>query len=96
MWDDTITDPTVRNEARGFAWSFHTSNGPPEAYLDTDGMCLYIDAALADAAEVACVLRQYVPGSIEVTFCDQGYDFDLVITPGTTPAELIGKADALP
>ncbi|WP_150529921.1 hypothetical protein [Streptomyces vinaceus] len=59
-------------------------------------MCLYIDAALADAAEVACVLRQYVPGSIEVTFCDQGYDFDLVITPGTTPAELIGKADALP
>ncbi|MFE5481002.1 hypothetical protein [Streptomyces sp. NPDC056527] len=50
----------------------------------------------ADAAEIACVFRQYVPGSIEVIFCNQAFNVDLVITPDTTPAELIGKVDALP
>ncbi|WP_329390343.1 hypothetical protein OG625_38965 [Streptomyces sp. NBC_01351] len=96
IWADAIIDPTNRNEARGFTWSFQTSSGPAETYLHADGTCLYIDAALADAAEIACLFRQYVPGSIEVIFCDQGYNFDLVITPDTTAAELIGKVDALP
>ncbi|MFD0078683.1 hypothetical protein ACFVIY_40570 [Streptomyces sp. NPDC127166] len=96
IWADTVIDPTVRSEARGFTWSSQTSCGSAETYLDTDGTCLYIDAALTDAARIACVFRDCVPGSIEVIFCDQGYNFDLVITPDTTPAELIGKADALP
>ncbi|MFI8391849.1 hypothetical protein [Streptomyces sp. NPDC085540] len=94
-WTNTITDPATLNEARGFTWSFQTSSGPVETYLHTDGTCLYIDAALADAAEIACLFRQYVPGSIEVIFCDQGYNFDLVITRDTTPAELIRRVDAL-
>ncbi|MFE3584525.1 hypothetical protein [Streptomyces vinaceus] len=96
IWADTVIDPTIRSEARGFTWSFQTSCGSAETYLHTDGTCLYIDAALTDAAQIACILRDCVPESIEVIFCDQGYNFDLVITPDTTPAELIGKADALP
>ncbi|MFE2275393.1 hypothetical protein ACFXB4_40015 [Streptomyces lavendulae] len=96
IWADTVIDPITRNEARGFTWNFETSSGPGETYLHTDGMCLYIDTAFADAAEIACLFRRYVPGSIEVIFCDQGYNFDLVITPDTTPAELISRADALP
>ncbi|MFC8583665.1 hypothetical protein ACFUGD_03680 [Streptomyces sp. NPDC057217] len=96
IWADTVIDPTIRSEARSFTWSFQTSCGSAEAYLDTDGTCLYIDAALTDAARIACVFRACVPGTIEVILCDQGYDFDLVITPGTTPAALIGKVDALP
>ncbi|MFE6039860.1 hypothetical protein [Streptomyces sp. NPDC056452] len=96
IWADTITDPTIRSEVRGFTWSFWTSSGPAEACLHTDGTCLYIDAALADAAQIACVFRHYVPGSIEMIFCDQGYNFDLAMTPDTTPAELIRKVDALP
>ncbi|MFF3652710.1 hypothetical protein ACFYXV_29250 [Streptomyces sp. NPDC002181] len=95
IWADTVIDPTIRSEARGFAWSFQTTCGSAETYLDTDGTCLYIDAAFTDAAQIACIFRDCVPGSIEVIFCDQGYNFDLVITPGAIPAELIGKVDAL-
>ncbi|MFF9056706.1 hypothetical protein ACF09Z_36840 [Streptomyces erythrochromogenes] len=91
IWADTVIDPTIRSEARGFTWGFQTSRGPAETYLHTDGTCLYIDAALTDAAQIACIFRDCVPGSIEVIFCDQGYNFDLAITPDTTPAELLAK-----
>ncbi|MFF6787463.1 hypothetical protein ACFY9C_00085 [Streptomyces filamentosus] len=96
IWADTVIDPTIRGAARGFTWSLQTSCGSAEAYLDTDGTCLYIDAALTDAAQIACIFRDCVPRTIEVIFCDQGYNFDLVIAPGTTPAALIGKVDAFP
>ncbi|MFD9412064.1 hypothetical protein ACFWBN_34340 [Streptomyces sp. NPDC059989] len=96
IWADMVIDPTIRNEARGFTWSFQTSCGSAETYLDEDGTCLYIDAALTDAAQIACIFRDCVPGFIEVILCDQRCNFDLVITPDTTPAELIGKANALP
>lgn len=95
IWADAIIDPTNWHEARDFTWRFQTSSGPAETYLHADGTCLYIDAALADAAEIACLFRQYVPESIEVIFCDQSYNFDLVITSDTTPAELITKVHAL-
>ncbi|MFK0237751.1 hypothetical protein [Streptomyces vinaceus] len=69
IWADTVVDPNVHGEARGFTRDFQTSDGPAEAHLDTDGTCLYIDADPGDAAQIACVFRDHVPGSIEVIFC---------------------------
>lgn len=60
--------------------------------MPEDETGLSLDAALADSAQLACLLRQWMPDSVELVFCDQGYNFDVRISPGATVAELIEEA----
>ncbi len=52
----------LRSEARGFTGNYQTSCGSAETYLDTDGTLLCIEVALTDAAQIACIFRDCVPG----------------------------------
>ncbi|MEU9158502.1 hypothetical protein [Streptomyces sp. NPDC048417] len=96
LWAEVEADPTQRSEVCAFSWSFCTDEGPGEVLLPDDGTGLYLDAALADSAQVACLLRRLMPDSVELVFCDQGYNFDVRVQPGVTAAELIADVDAQP
>lgn len=65
-------------------------------FLPEDETGLYLDAALADSARVTCLLRQLLPDDVDLVFCDEGYNFDVRVRPGTTAAELIAEVDAQP
>ncbi|MEX3101911.1 MULTISPECIES: hypothetical protein [unclassified Streptomyces] len=96
LWPEVEADPTQLSEVRAFRWSFCTDEGQGEVLLPEDGTGLYLDAALADSAHVACLLRRLMPASVELVFCDQGFNFDVRVQPGVTAAELIADVDAQP
>jgi hypothetical protein len=48
--------------------------------MPEDETGLYLDAALADSAQLACLLRQWMPDSVDLVFCDQGYNFDVRVS----------------
>ncbi len=95
-WAEVEADPTHRSEVCAFSWSFCTDEGPGEVFLPEDGTGLYLDAGLADSAQVACLLRQLMPDSVELVFCDEGYNFDVRVQSGVTVAELIADVNAQP
>ncbi|PRY01002.1 hypothetical protein CLV72_102635 [Allonocardiopsis opalescens] len=64
--------------------------------MPEDATGLYLDAALADSARLACLLRQWMPDEVDLVFCDQGYTFDIRVRPGATAAELIEEVDDQP
>lgn len=64
--------------------------------MPEDETGLYLDAAMADSAQFACLLRQWMPDSVDLVFCDQGYNFDVRVCPGATVAELIEEVDDQP
>jgi hypothetical protein len=37
-----------------------------------------------------------MPDSVDLVFCDQGYNFDVRVSPGATVAELIEEVDDQP
>ncbi|MFD8965669.1 hypothetical protein ACFV0C_11785 [Streptomyces sp. NPDC059568] len=94
LWAEVETDPTRRSEACAFSWSFCTDEGPGEVFLPEDETGLYLDAALADSAQLACLLRRLMPDAVDLVFCDEGYNFDVRVGPGATAAELIAEVDA--
>ncbi|MFD9908499.1 hypothetical protein [Streptomyces sp. NPDC059063] len=87
-WADVGIDSTRYSKARSFCWSFATGNGPGEAYLHEDGTCLYVDALLEDAAQLAISFRRLTPPDVDVVFCDEGYTFDIRLRPGVTDGDL--------
>ncbi|MGV9894671.1 hypothetical protein [Streptomyces tendae] len=93
LWPEAEVDPTQRSEACAFSWSFCTDEGPCEVFMPEDETGLYLDAALADSVQLACLLRQWMPDSVDLVFCDQGYNFDVRVSPGATVAELIEEVD---
>lgn len=96
LWSEVEVDPTRRSEACAVSWSFSTDKGPGEVFMPEDETGLYLDAALADSAQLACMLRQWMPDSVDLVFCDQGYNFDVRVGPGATAAELIEEVDDQP
>lgn len=96
LWPQVEVDPTQRSEVCAFSWNFCTDEGPGEVLLPEDGTGLYLDAPLADSAQVACLLRELMPESVDLVFCDQGYYFDVRVQPGVTAAELIAEVHAQP
>ncbi|MFF7476767.1 hypothetical protein [Streptomyces sp. NPDC008092] len=96
LWAEAESDPTWRSEVCAFSWSFCTDEGPGEVFLPEDETGVYLDAALADSAQVACLLRRLMPDVVDLVFCDQGYNFDVRVRPGVTVAELIAEVDAQP
>ncbi|MFD7867888.1 hypothetical protein [Streptomyces sp. NPDC057682] len=96
LWAEVEADPTQRSEVCAFSWSFCTDEGPGEVFLPEGGTGLYVDAPLAESAQVACLLRRLMPDSVELVFCDQGYYFDVRVQPGATAMELIAEVDAQP
>jgi hypothetical protein len=96
LWPEVEVDPTRRSEACAFSWTFCTDEGRCEVSMPEDETGLYLDAALADSAQFACLLRQWMPDSAGLVFCDQGYNFDVRVSPGATVAKLIEEVDDQP
>lgn len=84
LWAEVKANPTRRSEACAFSWSFCTDEGPGEVFLPEDGKGLYLDAALADSVQLACLFCQWMLDSVDLVFCDQGYHFDVRVRPGAT------------
>ncbi|MFI9118137.1 hypothetical protein ACIGW0_01820 [Streptomyces bikiniensis] len=93
-WDEVEVDPRHRSEVCAYSWAFRAGEGLVDVFFAEDGTGLYVDATLPDAAEVACLLRRFVPEDVALVFCDQGYSFDVWISPGSTVADLIRAANA--
>ncbi|MET9654615.1 hypothetical protein ABZZ44_30695 [Streptomyces sp. NPDC006460] len=93
-WDDLEVDSRHRSEVAAYSWTFRADDGPVDVFFAEDGTGLYVDAALPDAAEVACLLRRFVPEDVALVFCDQGYSFDVWISSGSTAADLVRAVDA--
>ncbi|MGW1782466.1 hypothetical protein ACWCQQ_25505 [Streptomyces sp. NPDC002143] len=94
VWAEVEVNASDRSEACSLRWTAETEEGPAEAYLHQDGTCLYLDASLTHAARLACAFRRLIPQDVEPGFCDQGYNFDIRIRPGTDDAELIKEMNA--
>ncbi|MBM9508013.1 hypothetical protein [Actinacidiphila acididurans] len=96
LWGDVEVDGTRRSEVCAFRWSFSTDEGPGEVCMPEDGTGLYLDATLPDSARLACSMRAFVPDDVEMVFCDEGYTFDVLVSPGASVAELIIEVNAQP
>ncbi|MGW6742670.1 hypothetical protein ACWGDX_18440 [Streptomyces sp. NPDC055025] len=94
LWAEVEADSTRRGEVCAFSWSFCTDEGPGEVLLPEDGTGLYLDAALPDSVQVACLLRRLMPEAVDLVFCDQGYNFDVRVRPGVNATELISEVNA--
>ncbi|WP_158820916.1 MULTISPECIES: hypothetical protein [unclassified Streptomyces] len=64
--------------------------------MPEDETGLYLDTPLSESAQLACLLRQWMPDSVDLMFCDQGYNVDVRVSPGLTVAELIEEVDDQP
>ncbi|MER5582250.1 hypothetical protein ABT090_11430 [Streptomyces asoensis] len=93
-WPEVEIDSVHRSEVRSLIWQFMTENGPGEAYLHEDGICLYMDVWEEDAIWLAIVFRRLAPMSLDLVFCDEGYTFDVRVPAGTTEAELTDLVNA--
>ncbi|MCF4136764.1 hypothetical protein L1856_07675 [Streptomyces sp. Tue 6430] len=93
-WSGVEIDSLHRSEVRSLIWQFETENGPGEAYLHEDGICLYMDVRQEDAIWLAIVFRRLTPMDLDLVFCDEGYNFDVRLQAGTTEAELTDLVNA--
>ena len=57
--------------------------------LSRDGQAVGLDGDIPEAAELAAWVRSVVPPEQELIFYDQGYHFDVALTPEITPQEII-------
>lgn len=85
----------AEGDTRDVAWSYIGVGGPTDIYTLQNRACLCIDGSLEDAAPLAVWYRTLVPGDVRVIFCDESYTFDVPITVGMRPAELIASVVAL-
>ncbi len=88
-WADVEIAPTHHSAARSFCWSFQTQDGPGEVYLHEDDAGIYMDVLQDDAVWMAVVFRRLTPVSLDLVFCDEGYNFDIRLRSETSDAELI-------
>ena len=60
--------------------------------LSRDGQVVGLDGDIPEAAELAAWVRSIVPPEQELIFYDQGYHFDVALTPAITPQEIVAGA----
>ncbi len=65
-----------------------------EGNLSRDGQVIGLDGDVPEAAEVAAWVRSVVPQDQELIFWDQGYNFDVPLTEGIEPTEIVEGVDA--
>jgi hypothetical protein len=57
--------------------------------LSRDGQVVGLDGDIPETAELAAWIRSVVPPEQELLFYDQGYHFDVALTPGISPPEIV-------
>jgi len=70
-------------------WRYVSGLAVLDGYSHPDGTCLYLDGPIELAASFAVWHRRLVPGDIPLTFCDEGFNFDVLVTMGTKEDDLI-------
>ena len=87
-------EPRVgESELRDVSWAVTGPESRLEAYLHSDGTCLYLDGDLATAAKLAIWYRGLIPERIEVTFCDDEFTFAVPVNADTTAGDLIAAGE---
>ncbi|MFE0424786.1 hypothetical protein [Streptomyces sp. NPDC058953] len=93
-WTDVQIDASARSAVRSLIWELSTANGPGEAYLHEDGICLYMDVWEEDAIWLAIAFRRLTPTRFDLVFCDESYTFDVRVSARATEAELVALVRA--
>ena len=93
-WPGVRIDPTKISDARSLTWVARDVVDAFEAYLHSDGTCVYVDGQLESAADVAVWLRRFVPGEIDLIFCDSGYNFSVSVTATSRAADLLENMES--
>jgi hypothetical protein len=62
--------------------------------LSRDGQVVGLDGDIPETAEVAAWVRSVVPAEQELIYYDQGYHFDVPLTPGVTAPEIVAGVEA--
>jgi hypothetical protein len=57
--------------------------------LGRDGQIVGLDGDIPESAEVAAWVRSVVPSQQELIFWDQGYSFDVPLTEGIRPEQIV-------
>jgi hypothetical protein len=57
--------------------------------LGRDGQVVGLDGDIPESAEVAAWVRSVVPADQELIFWDQGYSFDVPLTEGIQPEQIV-------
>ncbi|KOV87625.1 hypothetical protein ADL03_06810 [Nocardia sp. NRRL S-836] len=84
--------PHIASEVGDVHWFYRTEGADVEAYTATDGTCLFLKGGLDLVAKFAIWYRRLVPADIKVIFCDEGYNFDGVVTLDSTEEALVELA----
>ncbi|MET8763574.1 hypothetical protein [Lentzea sp. NPDC004782] len=84
--------PHIVSEVRDVHWFYRTEDAVVEAYTAKDGTCLFLKGGLDLVVKFAIWYRKLVPADIDVIFCDDGYNFDGVVTLDSTEEDLLELA----
>ena len=57
--------------------------------LSRNGQAVGLDGDIPETAEFAAWIRSVVPPARELLFYDQGFHFDVPLTPGITPQDIV-------
>ncbi|UQU62535.1 hypothetical protein COUCH_26330 [Couchioplanes caeruleus] len=79
----------IGEEVRDISWPLPGSDGLSEAYVHSDGTCLYVDGPIDQAAQWAVWYRRLVPDGIDLMLCDDEYSFAVPVGPQTSASELV-------
>ena len=84
--------PHIVSEVGDVHWFYRTEDAVVEAYTAKDGTCLLLKGDLDLVAKFAIWYRKLVSADIDVIFCDDGYNFDGVVTLDSTEEDLVEMA----
>ncbi len=82
-WPDAEIDPSM------VTWTFRDEEGPVESSLHSDGSGVHVDGQLESAVRVAAWFRRMVPPSVDLIFCDIGYNVAVSVPVGAQPSDIL-------
>jgi hypothetical protein len=95
-WPDAVlkqATPAAR-DARDVWWSYPIAGQLDfEAWAPASGHSLWTNGDLAGSALFCAWYRGLIPGEIEVTFCDNGYNIHFPILASMSSQDIVDEAD---
>ncbi|MEU7972039.1 hypothetical protein AB0B48_08345 [Micromonospora sp. NPDC049089] len=90
-WPSVVVVESVdgQDPAREVSWIHGAGKDQVEGSAHESGQCIYLDGQERPVAEFVAWYRRLVPDDRAVILCDDSYNFDAVVDPGSGVEEVI-------